>query len=559
MFRRALALFLLFILAPHPLLPESQAARRARRGAVVSPVRLVPDGDVALSVQGLHSYFGQIQLRAASDGLVVVNRLPLERYLLGLNEVPTDWPFEALRAQAVAARTYALWTLEQPRGGSAATYGFDICASVECQVFSGADVVRLSSHGERWARAVQDTAGTAILYRGEPILARYHSTSGGRTLDNEMVFTSEGPFPYLKSVDSVTEEGSSVYRWRVTFSLRRAEAILERAGAWPRRKGRLRSVSSIASSAGYHYPDLLFTGSRGRSRMTADEFRSIVRTYAPQMYPGRYPSRAPTSSGRLPETLPSNRLTAETTGGRIEIVGRGWGHGVGMSQWGAEGLARRGAGFREILQHYYTGVTVESYPDPGAVEVGVGWARREVKVTGSFDVTDGRGRTLVKQALGTWTFTFAGTGAVSVKPPHGHGLPLEVGIVGDVPAAEAGTLVRIPIALAAPAKVTVRTEGGERGDVVVRDAGRTHVGWRAPAEPGTYSVVVVAKGRDRTRSDTVSVEVTAPEPEPVATLAAREGTEDEGRPVLPGGWGLLALLAGFIAAIFALWKVTMGR
>ena len=93
-------------------------------------------------------------LDSANDGLVVTNRLGLEKYLLGLNEVPTDWPTEALKAQAVAARTYALWTLAQPPGGSAAIYGFDICASIECQVFSGAAVatlIRRSALGRRGA------------------------------------------------------------------------------------------------------------------------------------------------------------------------------------------------------------------------------------------------------------------------------------------------------------------------------------------------------------------------------------------------------------------------
>src|SRR5688572_5062695 len=153
-------------------------AQRDRLGAVAGTVKLVPIGDSTLSVSGSHRFLGSVLLRPASDGLVLINSLSLERYLLGLNEVPTTWPTEALRAQAVAARTYALHTLAQPPGGDAAVYGFDICATVECQVFSGADVLSLPS-GESWAQAVRDTEGVAILYDGQPILARYHSTSGG--------------------------------------------------------------------------------------------------------------------------------------------------------------------------------------------------------------------------------------------------------------------------------------------------------------------------------------------------------------------------------------------
>src|SRR5687768_4829719 len=161
----------------------SGGARPKRLGAAVAPLRLVPAGSEPLEIRGRHRYYGTVELGAASDGLVVSNRLSLERYLLGLAEVPRSWPGGALKPQAVAARTYALYTLRQPTAGSAADYGFDICASVQCQVFSGADVVE-SLGGVRWREAVASTQGVAVLYDGEPILARYHSTSGGQTLDN---------------------------------------------------------------------------------------------------------------------------------------------------------------------------------------------------------------------------------------------------------------------------------------------------------------------------------------------------------------------------------------
>ncbi|MGH2746719.1 MAG: hypothetical protein ACRDKB_02195, partial [Actinomycetota bacterium] len=169
---------------------------------------------------------------------------------------------------------------------------------------------------------------------------------------------------------------------------------------------------------------------RGDLTRTAEELREVVRTVAPEMFPARYPSRAPTTSGRLPETFPSNRLQIETRNKTVTVLGRGWGHGVGMSQWGAHGLARAGASYGEVLAHYYSGVTIEDVPDPGPIEVGVDWGRRSVRVAGSFRIEDGRGRTLVRRALGTWGFEWAGTGAVSIDPPKGYGLPLRVGIVG---------------------------------------------------------------------------------------------------------------------------------
>jgi stage II sporulation protein D len=488
-------------------------AKEKELGAVVAPVRLVPTTEEPNSVAGLHSFFGTIELRSAADGLVIVNRLPLEEYLLGLQEVPRTWPEEALRAQAVAARTYALYTLSQPRGGSAATYGFDICASVECQVFAGADVVR-SLGGVRWANAVRDTAGETILFSGEPILARYHSTSGGQTLENSQVFVDEPSYPYLQPVDSTLETDSPLFRWRVKFTRSDLEAALGAAGLWSGDKGALTDVSTVESRAGYHYPDVRILGRRGRLRLTAQEFREAVGPAASELYPNSYPSRWTTTSGFLPETFPSNRITIETKRDRVQVVGRGWGHGVGMSQWGAQGMAEDGASYSEILQHYYTGVDIGTYDDPGPISVGVDWAESDATVTGAFEIVDGRGRTIVNEALGSWRFTSSGSGVVAIDPPEGWGLPLQIGVVRSPKEVSAGETVDFTVALSKPAKVRTITSGPsdyEDASARVKNAGRQRVQWLAPLDPGDYRVVIEASSAGRTRrSEELSV-VVAPD------------------------------------------------
>ena len=500
--------------------PDSNRAARAgaqRRlpGAVVAPVRLVPTTRDPLAV-GEHNYWGSVQLRAAGDGLVVVNRLEFERYLLGLQEVPLTWPDEALKAQAIAARTYALNTLAGPRAGAAATYGFDICASVECQVYSGADVVG-SLGGVSWLQAVRDTADQAILYRNQPILARYHSTSGGATFDNSQIFVGEPDYPYLQGVASTTEEASPLFRWRVRFPLRHLEAMLRRAGWWTA-QGRLVSVRSVEPGGGLHYPDLLFRGRRGRLVRTAEEFRDVVRYLAPAMWPKRYPSAWATQSGRLPETLPSNRYEASTRRRAAVVRGRGWGHGVGMSQWGAEGLARRGASFAAILEHYYTGVEISEYEGPGRISVGLDWAESQVEVGGAFSIVDGRGRTIVNDALGEWSFTYSGVDAVGIDPPKGFGLPLRVGIVKAPETVSPGAVASVTVALSRPARVRATIDGaGGSATPAVAEAGRHEVEWRAPDEPGTYQVRVEAdSGTAARRSEVVEI-------------AVREGERDEPR------------------------------
>ena len=468
-------------------------------------------GGAPISVAGLHTFFDTVELTSAGDGLAVSNRLPLERYVLGLNEVPTDWPEEALKAQAVAARTYALNDLEDGRTGDAAIYGYDICATVLCQVFSGADVVR-AENGDRWTAAVEDTAGETILYDGAPILARYHSTSGGRTIDNEDAFPEEPAYPYLKSVPSDTEQGSPLARWRVTFTIGEIQAMLTRAGWWTASQ---RLVRVRSAGGPFYNPNVAFEGDGDRRLVrTADEFRDIARDLAPAMFPGRYPSRWNTSSGVLPETLPSERYAVTTDGKRVVFDGTGWGHGSGMSQWGAHGLAKQGATYTDILTHYYTGVSVGDYPDPGVIEVGVDQARSSVSASGSFRIVDGRGKTIVREALGTWNFVWGGAGAVSIQPPQGFGLPLEVGIVNAPKKVLVGEPAFLTVALSRSAKVSTQTERSPTGyrdpGVEVKDAGRRKVVWLAPLEEGRYRVRVQARaGPSRERSESVEILVTS--------------------------------------------------
>ncbi len=522
----AVAFVLSLILAGAPV----RAAKNQRLGAAVAPIRLVARGAEPIAVRGLHSFFDSVELASAGDGIVVSNRIALERYLLGLQEVPPAWPEEALKAQAVAARTYALWTLGQGRTGDAAVYGYDICATVQCQVFSGADVVR-TRDGDRWRAAVAATEGQVMLYDGEPILARYHSTSGGSTLDIEDAFPEESAYPYLQAVESPWEEGSPLYRWQTSFSLRDLEAILRRVGWWSG-KSKLLRVYSMVSSQGLHYPDVVFEARERRVMRTAEELRDVVRDLAPAMFPGRYPGPAPTANGVLPETFPSNRIEVRTRGKRVLVEGRGWGHGSGMSQWGAHGLAERGASYADILTHYYSGVSIGSVPEPPPFEVGVQSGASSVTATGSFKIVDGRGETLVSRGLGSWTFRWAGAGAIALEPPPGFGLPLEVGIVDAPKKVLVGEPAFLTVALSRPARVRTRTAASPTGyadpGVAIKDAGRRKVVWLAPLEEGVYRVRVQARAGPNERvSEPVEIVVSSASLKDVGPGADRADPKDE--------------------------------
>lgn len=207
---------------------------------------------------------------------------------------------------------------------------------------------------------------------------------------------------------------------------------------------------------------------------------------------------------------------------------------MGMSQWGAHGLAEEGVSYRDILAHYYTGTTVGLVDDSGPIEVGVAWAQPKVVATGSFRIVDGRGRTVVDRAIGSWTFDWESAGVVSIDPPAGYRLPLRVGIVDAPPRAEAGEPIPFEITLSRPAEVKTITEseGDSAGSQTeIRDAGSRKITWQAPREPGEYKVKISASSGDVVRnSEEVRIVVSQREPAGPGAGAAEADTAPPEQP-----------------------------
>ena len=223
---------------------------------------------------------------------------------------------------------------------------------------------------------------------------------------------------------------------------------------------------------------------------------------------------------------------------------------MGMSQWGAHGLASRGASHHQILTHYYTGVDIAPIDDPGPIEVGLDWGRSEVVAVGEFEIVDGRGRTLVRNALGTWRFAWGGSGVVSIDPPQGFGLPLQVGIVRAPTRVEVGESVFLTVALSRPARVRTVTKAAtayEDPGVRIAAAGRRRIVWPAPLEEGIFQVRVEARaGPSRRRTSPVEIEVFSKPLEDEPVMEGSEATREEGSggvPILPAV-AVVAALAG---------------
>ncbi len=290
------------------------------------------DGVGPLAVDG-RSYPGAVLLIPVDrGGMDVVNRVPLEQYVERSvsREVYASWPAEALRAQAVVARTYAL---HQARVH--VSEEFDLKASVLSQRYGGGPVPAAIR------RAVAATRGEYLTYEGAPILAAYHSSAGGRTASSAEVWGTA--LPYLSAVDSPDDEAPD-YFWSFEIALADLRDALREAGY----EGVEGAPVEVVETSRTRRVRILRVGD---ARLSGRELRQVL-------------------GGRA---IRSARFDVRIDGDRVRFLGSGAGHGVGMDQWGARELARRGRTYRDIVLHYYPGselVTLDRDADVAARSAG---------------------------------------------------------------------------------------------------------------------------------------------------------------------------------------------
>ncbi len=271
---------------------------------------------------------GDVIVSRTERGLRLVNELPIETYLAGTvaAETPVTFGDEVLRAQAVAARTYALH-----QRALAPDAPFHLRATTASQRYRGVD-----AESDAARNAVDATRGETLWYGGQPILAVFHSSSGGRTESADEVWSES--IPYLQALDVSGEEISPDTYWRARVSgesLGRALRDGRFAGAGD--VGRALAVEIVERSPTGRARRVRVEGTRGSVELTASALRSAV--------------------GET--VLRSTLFEVRRADDGFVFVGSGRGHGVGMSQWGALAMARDGAHYRDILTRFYPGTTLE--------------------------------------------------------------------------------------------------------------------------------------------------------------------------------------------------------
>lgn len=322
-------------------------------GDIVITPRFPDDEIKLLSVerqQGTPSYKGSIILKKREAGIVVVNRLPMEEYLCKVvpSEMPAYYEEEALKAQAVCARTYAYRQKEQRNLGD---FDADVDDSVSYQVYNNLQPQ------EATTEAVHATEGLVLCQNGEPIEAYYFSTSSGTTSTDE-VWENEDEAPYLKSVACLYDATEPWSKWEVSFPIERIQQLSDEYFGVSQSLERL-AVGKLSQS-----------GAVTQLRVITEEGEKLIhKEYAVRSFLSPYGLPITQKDGTVNDgmtTLPSAYFSMEPyydDEGMLAgytLYGGGYGHGVGMSQNGANHMAQEGADYEEILDYFFNQVELVS-------------------------------------------------------------------------------------------------------------------------------------------------------------------------------------------------------
>jgi stage II sporulation protein D len=293
-------------------------------------------------------YRGDLVITATDSGLLVVNRVPMDDYLRGVVPLEignrTSAEVAAVQAQAVAARTYAYKHLNDTRP-------FDMYATVQDQVYGGVDAEKPLPD-----TAIATTRDVVVLYNGQPITTPYHSTCGGSTAGVSEVWYDQPDQPYLRPVSDKIPGSNNYYcdpsprfSWTQSYDGAALRAVMEKylasyTNAPKANLGRVTDVREQGRTASGRVAALTVQTESGSYTLRGNDIRFVLRDPKGTI---------------LNSTLFS--LSAATNGGEVSSLtlnGRGYGHGIGMCQWGAIGRARAGQNYRTILQTYYPGTTI---------------------------------------------------------------------------------------------------------------------------------------------------------------------------------------------------------
>ncbi|MEW6102478.1 MAG: SpoIID/LytB domain-containing protein [bacterium] len=269
---------------------------------------------------GKRRYRGNIEINVANGILLAINTIDIEQYLYGLikMEINPDWPYETLKAQAIIARTFVYRNLGKHR-----KEGFDLCNSVHCQVYAG-----MNAEDERAIKAVDETKGELLYYGDELAFCYYHSVCGGKTGDSAYTWEGGKKIPYLSGVICPYCTKAPHYHWRANIKLVDIEKRLN--------IGKIYSISKYPKNG--RLEKVIIKHSKGEYKMVGSQFRRLFGE----------------------NFIRSTFFDIEQRKDSILLTGRGYGHGVGLCQWGAKRMGELGFSKSEILSFYFPGCEIKT-------------------------------------------------------------------------------------------------------------------------------------------------------------------------------------------------------
>ncbi|MEW6680145.1 MAG: SpoIID/LytB domain-containing protein [bacterium] len=268
---------------------------------------------------GKRRYRGDIEININQGNLLAINIIDIENYLYGVIKMEIDpkWPFETLKAQAVIARTFVYRNLGKHR-----KEGFDLCNSVHCQVYAG-----INAEDERAISAVDETKGELLYYGDSLAYVYYHSVCGGRTGNSAYTWEGGKYIPYLSGVVCLYCTKAPHYHWKARIKSIEIEKRLN--------LGKIYSISKYPESG--RCKKIIIKHSRGNYQMLGSKFRKAMGE----------------------NLIRSTFFNIEQTKDSFVFTGKGYGHGVGLCQWGAKEMGKLGFTYYEILSFYFPGCEIK--------------------------------------------------------------------------------------------------------------------------------------------------------------------------------------------------------
>ncbi len=268
-------------------------------------------------------YAGNASVIKTQKGLMLINIIDIETYLHGVlpNEVPTGWNLQALKAQAVVSRTYALYEVANSRKSNKE---FDLYSDTRSQVYNG-----IENETELTSLAIYSTIGEVLKYQGRIIQSFFHASSGGMTESSREVFNDDKP--YLTPVPSPYSTYYKENKWDIAITLKKLEEELKLTNSIIKISVPVRTISKRIKTI--EIDDQL----SNKIRISGQDFRNIVG----------------------PQSMKSTRANIHISNDFVLISGVGYGHGVGMGQWDAFGMASQGYQYKDIVTYFYHGTSVD--------------------------------------------------------------------------------------------------------------------------------------------------------------------------------------------------------